>query len=431
MSYVNGVIAAPVSIYDAQRAVGSGSPDLATLCMNNNINMWSVGKPVYFPKVGELTDADLKTGRSVNGYSISYGIKKRASDTWSDYIDASTGEVLSAVWQYDKPVLDGVNVFRLTDFNHYWTTAQCAMVIALDSKTRVVVPSTQGGTGDVLHYTLNFRYMLYASGAISSQQLFGACANYHPSMILTCLSDSYIWQYVKSSNLTIGEIGADSQQSGADVYIDMADVAEAMVHDGATYGTKCLQNGRQWTACMVLLSGDPVPGSTVQHTVAGRTIVRMEYEAGIDRNTFLLSSGKYSYVSAMSMTVTLKKNSNGSYYIDSITVTATKLTNDAMTFNVHAQFACVIGTVVISGVSGSTVDFNPINFAAQTGSTSASIQLSTVTYTPTGDADPSGSRFCTGTLTFHDQGNHGDWSGSFSIDVKAGSSTYTRTVSLS
>jgi hypothetical protein len=137
----------------------------------------------------------------------------------------------------------------------------------------------------------------------------------------------------------------------------------------------------------------------------------------------------------MSIAVTLKKDSNNNYYIDSIQVTATKMTADQMIFDITAQLSCVIGTVGMSGVAADAqsinVSMNSTTFAAQSGSVTNTLQFNTVTYKPTGDADPSGSRFCTGTLTFHDRANRGDWSGTFTIDVKTGSSQYYRTATLS
>lgn len=42
----SGIISAPVSIYDVKHALGEGSNDLATLCKNPNINIWSKYKPI-------------------------------------------------------------------------------------------------------------------------------------------------------------------------------------------------------------------------------------------------------------------------------------------------------------------------------------------------------------------------------------------------
>lgn len=432
-------ISTPVAIADVQRCLGVGSGDLGTLCMSQYINMWSVSKPVYFPKVAQLTDADLKTGRTISGYTTSYGIKKRASTAWSDYVNTSTGAVKSEPWQYDRAVADGVNVFRLTDFYNYWHTARCAMTLTLDGKDKVVVPASVSGSGDILHYMINFLYMLYSYGCISAQQLFGACLTYHPSVILTCYRDSHMWHYVKSSSLTMAEIGAGSTQSGADINIDTADLRAAMIHDngGSSYGVpRCLDNGTQWEACMVLISGNAIAGSETEHTVkdSGRTIVRLEYLEGLDRNTFTLVSGKFSYISAMSIAVTLKKDSTTNwYYIDELTVTATKVTTASMAFTVKGMLSCQIGMVSVSGVaidqqSVTVENYASTTFAAQSGSVTNTLQIPRTTYKPERDADPSGSRFCTGYLIFKNQ--YGDWSGTFTIDVKTGSPQYYRTVNL-
>ena len=60
MSFSNGIISAPVSIRDLQVFFGNSSTDLATLCMDNNINMWASKKPIFNTKVTVLTDEDWK-----------------------------------------------------------------------------------------------------------------------------------------------------------------------------------------------------------------------------------------------------------------------------------------------------------------------------------------------------------------------------------
>lgn len=444
-------ITSPVSIYDVQQCLGSGSPDLATLCMRQNINMWSVSKPVYFPKVQPLTEADLKTGRVISGYSTSFGIKKRQSNVWGDFIDIGAssqnyGEIKSEVWQYDRAVQDGVNCFRLSDFYNYWHEAVCAMTIALDGKTSVAVPSSQGGTGDVLHYTLNFKYWLYDEGSINPQQLFGACVNYYPTVILTCYYSGGAYRYAKSSRiegtadeyLTIGDIGASSSQSGASINIDMAEVADVMVRQqGARYQSDCFINGRQWSACFVL-TNVPLAGTTASWEPSGKDIVRLEFAAGVDRNTFNVISGKYSYISAMSMTVTLKKmtNTTDQYYIDSIVISATKVTSAQMVFTVTGTLTCQIGVVRVAGQTDAQ-SVNVSNYLqgltfpqGSTGSVSVTPSVTSTTYIVERETDPySHQKLCTGNLSLHN--TYGDWNGNFSIDVQSGASIYTKTIQLS
>ena len=46
MAYNNGIVTAPVSVYDVQRALSNTSPDVKTLCLADNVNKWSKCKPV-------------------------------------------------------------------------------------------------------------------------------------------------------------------------------------------------------------------------------------------------------------------------------------------------------------------------------------------------------------------------------------------------
>ena len=63
MSIVNGIITAPVSIEDVKKILNESSNDIATLCKNHNINMWSKYKPVNLRKKF-VTDTLNSDGRS-------------------------------------------------------------------------------------------------------------------------------------------------------------------------------------------------------------------------------------------------------------------------------------------------------------------------------------------------------------------------------
>lgn len=433
----NGHVTSPVSFSDANTAIGAKHTDLAALCKDDNINMWSVGKPVFNTKVGILTDSDLKTGHTVSGYDIAYGIKKRASATLSDYINTTTGVVVSAPWTYDKPASG--SAYRLHDFNNYWHSAQCAMYIELTSKDKISVPSTSSQAGEALQNMVNFRYWLYNEGAISSQQLFGNISSYHPSIIMTCYYSGGAWTYVKSAPkegggyLTIGEIGASSSQSGAEINFTTKDLADAMVNDGAQYGTDCFLNGREWTICLVLLSGNGVAGTAGDHSIGGRTIVRLEYLTGLDRKTLTITNYKYNYITSMSMVITITKDGNN-YKITSIVVTAVKATSDAINFTVDATFQCPYGNVGVSGVTAdapsiSVSGYSSANYPASSGSKNVTLAYNTTTYKPSGTDPSSGEKVCAGTLTFKNN-TYGNWSGSFNFNVASGTSSYTKTITL-
>lgn len=55
MGYSNGVVSAPVGIYDVRRALGLSSNDLGTLCKSTRINMWSKFKPVRLNMIDTVT----------------------------------------------------------------------------------------------------------------------------------------------------------------------------------------------------------------------------------------------------------------------------------------------------------------------------------------------------------------------------------------
>ena len=66
MAYQNGIITAPVSIYDVQRAIGNSSPDLGTLCTSGNINKWAKYKPEDINTPQVITEQQ----RVLNNYGI-------------------------------------------------------------------------------------------------------------------------------------------------------------------------------------------------------------------------------------------------------------------------------------------------------------------------------------------------------------------------
>lgn len=111
MPYNNNerMIVAPVSIRDVQIATGCGDNDLGTLITNANINMWARFKPVRYPSVGLITDAQRA---SVN-HGITLPDITRGSITASNVMDAAAN---AATWGYDKPTGGASEPFRLADF---------------------------------------------------------------------------------------------------------------------------------------------------------------------------------------------------------------------------------------------------------------------------------------------------------------------------
>lgn len=114
MSVNNGEIIAPVSIDDVKSVLGESSNDLATLCKSANINMFSRYKPVSYPKLFDVTDAERK--------SIGHGISP-ASKASTSLSGALIKEVAQLNWSYTKPSGGSSSPYRLGDFKGYYHDA--------------------------------------------------------------------------------------------------------------------------------------------------------------------------------------------------------------------------------------------------------------------------------------------------------------------
>lgn len=442
MGVTNGTIRRPVGISDVQSVLGTSSGDLATLCLMNNINMWSGRKPVYMNKVPALDVPDWNAGHAVAGYSISYGIKKRASDQESAYVDSS-GNVVSAVWSYDKPVLDGVNVFRLSDFENYKHNSINPMVITLPTNTTMYITSgTNQGT--LIRFQLNFPFNRvtqtdYENGNISSQQIFGGISGYFPSILMTFGSSGHVRQFCKSSTLTIGEIGASSAQSGVTIDFYASELYAAMSADAALdgvstpYGTS---EGSVWTACLVLTSERKTGESQLAkhalwdnfHTpskiTTPTTVVRLEHTAAVnnvwvDRKIITVVPIKKSYISSMKARFTFESSQFG-IKLASITLIANVEQSDAnLSFSAQATVSIIQGNIRVNGysdvASARTVnDFSTsnANFSNTTGvGVTRSLGFRSTEYQVTG-VDPAAHEPILGlSITFVN--THGNWTASY------------------
>lgn len=111
MSYIDGVIKAPVSIFDVQRALATTDNDLGTLCQKATINPMAKFKPIRNSKIVML--APQQGGTPSDRYSARFGF---AAITPSITFDGINFDPHSK-WQYLKPRGGSQNEpFRLTDF---------------------------------------------------------------------------------------------------------------------------------------------------------------------------------------------------------------------------------------------------------------------------------------------------------------------------
>ena len=136
MSYSNGKVSAPVSVYDVQRALGDNSASVKNLCVSDAVNMWSKVKPVepapssivLEPLVMPASGiSDDKTFRTLNGdwgcmVVNTQGVERTGLINISDLGDVGNDsyQIVKAVgdqfsWKHRKPS----SVGRLTDFNGY------------------------------------------------------------------------------------------------------------------------------------------------------------------------------------------------------------------------------------------------------------------------------------------------------------------------
>ena len=89
--------------------IGSASRDVGTLCSSPLINKWSKNKPVSYPTLGGITDAERKLANY--GFDIANMVK-------TDAVSAA-----SINWNYLKPLGGANSPYRLGDFRSYDHTA--------------------------------------------------------------------------------------------------------------------------------------------------------------------------------------------------------------------------------------------------------------------------------------------------------------------
>lgn len=432
-----GIISAPVSFADVNAVLGTSHTDLATLCMENLINMWSGRKPIYNTKWGILNTDDWNgVNRTLAGFKTGGGIKKAAL-SWDEYItgmNTSTGSVVSKIWEYDKPVADGSCKFRLTDFSGYYHNVGRVfnMGTLFGNISNILIPSADGETGRTVAFTFYFTNPT-PDGGIAAAQLFGDCWTYYPCIILTNGSTgSNSYQYAVTAPSPISAYAGTSMT----ITFDTADFAAAIasdfrsLHSGDPYANYPLRTGDKWTACLVLLSQQLTSG--IHKIPSSATIIRLEYSSNVDRRTLPIKQTKYINIEWMKMRVTITKIAGyqRKYKIDSIVVTANILSTASMTFTVDAALSTPQGTVNVVGVaSGQSINvtgYSSVVFSGSTGEISKTLGITETTYDNT--ATSAGNQLVNGTLTF--RGSEGNFSGGFSIDVSGQSYKYTQEVNL-
>ncbi len=119
MSYSNGHITAPVSIYDVQRALGDSHNDIGNLCRSEKINVWARYRPI--PCIGSKNNKVLPISdaqRQSERYGIDPPVDMFAADViqrYEDYVNDAEFEKSGGYYVHLRPFGD-TNWKRLTDF---------------------------------------------------------------------------------------------------------------------------------------------------------------------------------------------------------------------------------------------------------------------------------------------------------------------------
>jgi hypothetical protein len=445
-------------------------PATWTVVSRRPINIWSPRKPIYSTKITALTADDWKgTSRTLSGYKTGGGIKK-AIVTGQEYINSiisgTGGNVPSAIWTHDKPILDGVCAFRITDFEGYWHTAGRMFNIGTiyGNIDRIIVPSS--GNVEDIGSTIGFSmYFSVVTGTITAQELFGDCKNpgaageyFYPGVIMTCGGD-YKYSYVKTADHPISYYFSNSGSIGITIntrlFMNKMISIWSSSHSGDPYSSFPFRTGDSWTACLVLISRRFDGGlSQEDASYAGGAftlnnsdnIIRLEYAAPVDgvyvdRRTLPLKQSKYLNIEWIKMKVWIQRYTSDRtgydcYKIRSIIITAKMLTTAAVSFRLDATLSAYIGVVTVPGYAQSgqsSVEANSYIATVAFSGTVGEVQKEYTLGGASGSSIPettfyiqqsagSGNKNCNATFELVD--SKGSFNGVFHFDVYYGNSNY-------
>ncbi len=110
MAHSNDIISSPVSFADVNAVLGTSHTDLGSLCKDEHINKFARYKPVPYPKIGGITNAERKLAKQ--GITVEDIVKSRTLSGGA-IMDASAND-----WEYIQPVGGAQQPFRLSDFGN-------------------------------------------------------------------------------------------------------------------------------------------------------------------------------------------------------------------------------------------------------------------------------------------------------------------------
>lgn len=194
MSIVNGIITAPVSIEDVKKILNESSNDIATLCKNHNINMWSKYKPVNLKKkfVTDTLNSDGKSWTAPSG-RLCWWLGNNTVDDAALVIPLVTSKSNfddnKAKWTYNKPYGGDSSPYRLSDFAGYWDDAQAPISPAYPVTNELFISET--ATFSI--WTTNTSEIDYPDQCVSLKDIF---------QILTQITDGKVYPAIYLYNVT-------------------------------------------------------------------------------------------------------------------------------------------------------------------------------------------------------------------------------------
>jgi hypothetical protein len=483
------IISQPVSVYDVQQCCWvrlqrtvSGqtqtrySGDVGVLCCaqvgdtipasdglgswtviaRGTVNMWSPRKPIYSPKVVQLTNQDWQGGAHTDpNYKTGGGIKK-AIVTGTAFLNSSGsgGALPSAIWTHDKPILDGICAFRLTDFAGYWHTIGRMFYIGtiFGNISNIIIPTSDSDDGANLGFSMWFNVN---TGQITAHELFGDCWDtFYPGVIMCCGGD-YKFNYVKTTNSPISSYAS----STANISFNTRDFMDQMKADwiakglsGSPYGRYPFRKGDNWTACLVLISREFTGGDGSNHKLSGsESIVRLEYAAPtngvyVDRRTLPMKPSKYNTIDWIKMKVYLTRvgidNGYEVYKLEKVDITANMLSANSITLTVgvygdnKSYVQTPGGYVNVTGVGqDATVyltNFFQVTFSGTVGEVTKTF-IGGTNFAETkyyvSQSATIGNKLCNGQFVLY-YSNLGSFIGVWSIDITSQSYQYTSETEL-
>lgn len=127
MSINNGLITAPVSLADVNKALGTNHTVVNAACVDEHINMWAKYKPVVYGKLFTIDEWDVANNTwktTANWYkstaesNYNCGISMHLSDTNDKYLRVIAKDYADGL-TYVKPTGDEGSPYRLQDFAGY------------------------------------------------------------------------------------------------------------------------------------------------------------------------------------------------------------------------------------------------------------------------------------------------------------------------